>query len=119
MSAHIEDDQFPAVVNPLVGLPFRDTNVELAVFQVRPLTWAAAADWCGGEQAVIDGGQAVILPDAQGTAKLGDFIVTRDNGATYIVEPADGYAQRWFPRDNAAGTDGDPPPAFLYPSSWS
>lgn len=109
MGFYVEDGDFPAVFNPVQYLPFRNNHAESSGFQLRPGTWDALAEWCGGVKAVVDGGQAVTLPNGQ-TAVLGDFVMF--DGDTYRIEPADGAANRLWPRDQADEEDGAPPPLF-------
>lgn len=105
----IDDDQWPWPHHPLelVEPPPPDdegtatgeprlkpiTDITADVFQVRPRTVAAAAEWCSGIIEIVDGGPVVQLPD--GMARLGDYI--RADGDVFVVEPADGFAQRYTP----------------------
>lgn len=103
MGFHVDDADFPAVMHPVVMQPYRDNHTTLQVVQLRPATWDLLAEWCGGEKTVVDGGQAVELPDEAGTAVLGDFVVY--DGAAYRIEPAEGASLRLWPRDTADPTD--------------
>lgn len=71
-----------------------DTSVTVLVFQVRPLTVQACADWCGGQVVTINGGPAVVFPRGN-VAGLGDYV--RQDGAGFRAEPAAGFAQRYTP----------------------
>lgn len=114
--SQVPNTGFPAVAHPVVYMPYVRTTEEFLVHLVSPGTWDDAATWCGGTKAVVDGGQAVILPNGQGTAKLGEFIVTHDGGVTFQVEEPGGWANRWRYRDTYDGED--PPPLYLYNQYW-
>lgn len=73
-----------------------DTATVVQVFQLRPTGWDDLARWCGGQQIVVNGGQAVLLPDGGGVVGLGDYAVT-DDGDRFRAEPADGFRQRFAP----------------------
>lgn len=95
----LDDDQWPYPHHPMISDPDRpealvpDESVSVEVFQVRPLTWQAAADWCGGTTGIVDGGPVVMVGGEM--AALGDYILHIDG--SYRVERADGFATRYVP----------------------
>jgi hypothetical protein len=70
-----------------------DTTTVADGYQLRPDTWRDLVNWCGGQQVLVDGNQAVMVGNQ--TARLGDFVMSRDG--VFHVEPADGHYQRWAP----------------------
>lgn len=73
-----------------------DTDTVVDGYQLQPGTWSALAQWCGGEQVVLDGNQAVRVGASH--ALLGDFVMHLDG---FEVSPADGHYQRYAPADSA------------------
>lgn len=95
---YIEDHQWPWPHHPAApdtagdGLDV-DTTVTVQVFQLRPLTWQRAIDWCGGTPITVNGGPAVLLGSS--VAGLGDYVVA--DGAGFRAEQADGFNARYVP----------------------
>lgn len=79
---------------PRPFLPVGDPDTVVDGYQLQPGTWADLAQWCGGEQVLIDGSQAVRVGDAH--AVLGDFVMQSDG---FEVSPADGHYQRYVEVD--------------------
>lgn len=97
---YIEDHQFPYPHHPVAPdgdgdgvLP--DLAVTVQAFQLRPLTVAACAAWCGGVELLVNGGPALLV--GGGVVGLGDYVVHRDG--RYAAEPAGGFAQRYTPAE--------------------
>lgn len=91
---NLVSEDFPFVHNPIEHLPWLDDTKEAQVFQNRPLTAEALAEWCGGYTAIEDGQRVVHVPGGL-VAHLSDFVVYED--AEYRIEPADGFNGRYWP----------------------
>lgn len=74
-----------------------DRSTTVTAFQLRPATVAAAADWAGLQQIVLDGAPALRMPNGgAAVAQLGDYLV-RDHAGHLEVVPAAQFAQQYQP----------------------
>lgn len=77
-----------------------DQSVTVTAFQLRPGTIAAAAEWAGAQQIILDGAPALQLPDSSPDSgvvvRLGDYLV-RDQTDELLAVPADRFHQRYQP----------------------
>lgn len=92
-------ERYPHPHHPVVnGEPDLDVTVE--VFQHRPAETAALLAWAGGDEVMVNGGPAVVLPGTRPFTDrlvgLGDFVV-RDGRTSGRRYPADGFHQRFRP----------------------
>lgn len=97
---YVEDDQWPYPHNPMIlgddgSTLVPDTTVTVEAFQLRPLTWEAAAAWSGASY--TDGVPALLVGPV--VAVLGDYILRDADG--FRVEPAAGFATRYRPVEPA------------------
>lgn len=94
---------WPRTFHPLDedGQPDQTRTVE--VFLHRPDLTEALLAWTGGEQLVVNGGPAVLLPGTvpatQRLVGLGDF-AARVGETKFRRELADGFATRYQPADS-------------------
>lgn len=90
-------ESWPAEIRDLT-----DPTRPLTAHQLRPDLTDAFTSWSGGEQLVVNGGPAVLLPGDDPTSPrlvgLGDLAVRDHTGRTW-AEPAAGFWQRYTPTE--------------------